>query len=231
MIVGVIGNGSSVAKRTLASLLANGDSINPIIKLDYDPVSDILPIDEVIEVVDTDNVVKGPVSVIEAFSAEGFEVAEYDGSLDKSKYSLVTRVGCKDRIEDVAHILSRFITYENITWIKDNNGWFTTATLTEGTNLYINHRQNGIKRIYCVKDRYMQTGWQDIVSDEINCRLYFDEHSGELLTGWNKIDGAWYYFSNDIPFIISKEVTIDGITYTTNANGVLAGYTGDKAPE
>ncbi|PEM34626.1 choline-binding protein A, partial [Bacillus pseudomycoides] len=45
----------------------------------------------------------------------------------------------------------------------------------------------------------MQTGWQ-----QINGAWYYFNSSGAMQTGWQQINGKWYYFNSDGSWDSSK---------------------------
>ena len=75
----------------------------------------------------------------------------------------------------------------------NEDGSIYTGWLNEqGKTYYLNTVDNSLQGT-------MFTGW--IRRDE---KTYFADSNGELLEGWNEIDGSWYYFYPD-----SKEMARD----------------------
>ena len=159
-------------------------------------------------------------------------------SLTEEESSMLTNVdsvlgiGISANTKDIDTIVSLttsiYSTPEQHNWIRDENGWW--SCITKKKNL-VGLFKNGIFKVYFVgDDHYMRTGWQIVIIKGAETRLYFDPEGGQLVTGWNKIDNTWYYFSNKFPYIVQGTITIDGVDYSINQYGALVGYTGETAP-
>lgn len=68
----------------------------------------------------------------------------------------------------------------------------------------------------------MRTGWY---ADETGSRYYLNPEAGmrcgEMLTGWQKIDGSWYYFKREFNTEMGR-LLVNGVTpdgYRVDANG------------
>lgn len=61
----------------------------------------------------------------------------------------------------------------------------------------------------------MLTGWQ-----KISNKWYYFESSGLMKTGWLKSGGQWYYLDSSGAMLASTTKTINGKSYTFDANGV-----------
>ncbi len=74
-------------------------------------------------------------------------------------------------------------------WFKDNNIWYygdlETALVKTGI------QKIGKETYYLDAEGKMKSGWFTI-----NNQRYFANTSGHLKTGWQFIDGAWYYFKD-----------------------------------
>lgn len=91
---------------------------------------------------------------------------------------------------------------------------------------------NRIIQLTCVNERRMLTGWQDVsIGQGRHMVAYFSPVTGNMLTGWNKIDGNWYYFSYRDPYIYTGPITIFGEPCTITPDGMLLGYNGDDTPD
>ncbi len=88
----------------------------------------------------------------------------------------------------------------------NGDGSLYTGWLNEkGKTYYLNTVDNSLQGA-------MFTGW--IRRDE---KTYFADSNGELLTGWNEIDGAWYYFYPDT-MEMAQNTTID--SFYLDENGI-----------
>lgn len=78
----------------------------------------------------------------------------------------------------------------NATWKKDSTGWW----YTEGNSWATGWRVIGGKSYFFMYNGYMKTGW---IKPDSKSWLYLDPSQGNLVTGWKKIDGYWYYFNKE----------------------------------
>lgn len=145
----------------------------------------------------------------------------------------VVGIGISADTKDIDSIVdlttSLYSTSDNHNWVHDENGWWSKITRKNNFVNLLSH--NGTYKAYFIgDDHYMRTGWQAVNIEGIETRLYFDPDGGQLVTGWNKIDDTWYYFSNKFPYIVQGTITIDGVDYSINQYGALVGYTGETAP-
>ena len=65
----------------------------------------------------------------------------------------------------------------------------------------------------------MKTGWE-----KVDGNWYYMASSGKMVTGWCQIDGTWYYFSkesNALGQMLYNTTTPDG--YTLDENGAWTG--------
>lgn len=67
---------------------------------------------------------------------------------------------------------------------------------------------------YEYSDRSWAVGWKDLNTSSGKRRFYFDE-DGYMLTGWQIIDGNWYFFE-------TTKGSEEGALYRTNDKGVQA---------
>lgn len=179
----------------------------------------------------TDNVIKS------LLKDNHFPISDYIGNLDTKKLSYCKLIGIDlfaDDIQSVVDIILPIIEYnDNIEWINDSKGW-KYLPFADGNLIRFRGLQTEKKLYFIDNERYMQTGWQNVYIDEDDTtyRLYFDptNGSGALLTGWNKIDGTWYYFYDIYPFIRMSSVSIGGINYNINQFGALVDYNGEEVP-
>lgn len=82
-------------------------------------------------------------------------------------------------------------------WILDERGWwYQFSNGGYAANGWYNLEYLGKQNWYYFdQNGYMKTGW---LTDVYGCRYYLQEKAdgtrGQMLTGWQIIDGAWYYF-------------------------------------
>ncbi len=90
---------------------------------------------------------------------------------------------------------------------------------------------------YLNNDGKMQNGWLE----EGNAKYYLSNSSGKMTTGWRQVDNFWYYFNgsggmvtgltdvngqlyylnpSDGKMVASTTMTIDGVDYSIDGNGV-----------
>lgn len=118
-------------------------------------------------------------------------------------------------------------------WLKDSGSWYfmsrddghmVTGWLKDGGKWYYMHSngimavgwiRDGSKRYYLGKDGAMATGWL-----KLNKSWYYLNKDGDMATGWKQIDGSWYYFRTDGTMVANKTITLDGVKYKFNKNGV-----------
>lgn len=76
-------------------------------------------------------------------------------------------------------------------------------------------------KTYCFSEKgVVLTGW----NPNRGYQSYFDDESGEMLTGWQTIDDEVFFFNNDGSHL-SGLATIDDVTYTFSDNGsILTGW-------
>lgn len=101
-------------------------------------------------------------------------------------------------------------------WVQDSKGWWYEYTDENGNLSYykddiyyidIPETEDVYEAYYFNKDGYMVTGWFEytyendysnpdgtVVKSNHTCWMYADS-KGVLQTGWEKINGSWYYFS------------------------------------
>jgi len=107
-------------------------------------------------------------------------------------------------------------------WIKWNdNNWYYYYTDT-------NYYQNGWylidgKAYYFAGNGAMQTGWIKKTFSDGSINWYYANSRGELLSGWQKINGVWYYFDPDSFWMydMGAPVEIDGNSYFIAENGAM----------
>ncbi len=88
----------------------------------------------------------------------------------------------------------------------DESGVMQTGLRQIENRWYYYHEQNGI----------MMTGWQ-----LINNIWYYFDNSGVMQTGWVGSDAAWYYLNPENgQMYANTQITVDGITYQADENGV-----------
>ena len=112
-------------------------------------------------------------------------------------------------------------------WIQDAKGWwyqYADKSYPAGRWAYLTY--NNISKWYHFDaEGYMQTGW---FTDTDGSRYYLhpvaDGTRGYMYTGWNQIEGKWYYFTetkteaNPVGSLKVNTTTPDG--YQVDANGI-----------
>ena len=114
-------------------------------------------------------------------------------------------------------------------WVKDNTGWMAKKLNGSFANSeWYQLEWNGMSSWYHFNNQgYAEGGW---FTDTDGQRYYLcnahDGSFGRMCTGWNLIDGQWYYFStatangSSIGSLVVSTNTPDG--YTVGADGVWA---------
>ena len=76
-------------------------------------------------------------------------------------------------------------------WYKDNTGnWYYLKESSGTTGAGTGSGGGSYKGA-------MQTGW--ITDPQDGHKYYLDPSTGKMATGWNEIDGRWYYFNETVP--------------------------------
>jgi uncharacterized protein YjdB len=115
------------------------------------------------------------------------------------------------------------------TWSMKENGKWTFATDRTYTNewAYINNpkatgEQEKVSWYWFDKEGFMMSGWQtDVDGNTFYLKAASDETQGQMLTGWQIVEGAWYYFNTVSDGTRGKAMTgtvIDG-QYEVNERG------------
>jgi hypothetical protein len=101
------------------------------------------------------------------------------------------------------------------TWRKTDIGWW----YGDESGWYAKNRWLKINGVwYYFKAGYMVTGWQYIYGN-----WYFFRNGG-MVTGWQKIRENRYYFLPSGKMVKDTTVSIDGLSYTFDENGILVDW-------
>lgn len=114
-------------------------------------------------------------------------------------------------------------------WIQDNIGWW--YKYYDGTwpaNTWKSLLWNNSMQWYRFNpEGYMVTGWfTDVDGNKYFLHNISDGRQGMMYTGWNQIEGKWYYFRENVGGPLGS-LTVNGVTpdgYTVDINGVAQGY-------
>ena len=63
----------------------------------------------------------------------------------------------------------------------------------------------------------------------INNEIYHFNNDSQMVTGWNRIDGIWYFFRNSGGLAKTRWVETNGMWYYVDDNGSL--FTGGTTPD
>lgn len=124
-------------------------------------------------------------------------------------------------------------------WQKIGKNWYyfsETGTLRSDLGAMVTGWQKiGGKWYYFNASGAMATGWQKISNkwyyfkssgemvtgwQKISNKWYYFESSGAMKTGWLKSGGKWYYLESSGAMLANTTRTINGKSYTFDANGV-----------
>lgn len=98
-------------------------------------------------------------------------------------------------------------------WVQDAGVWYyidQSGKMLSNSNVTIDgstYRLGGSGR--------MLTDWQHIDNN-----WYYYNSSGKMITGWLELAGKWYYLYDDGKMAANTVITINGITYTVDSDGV-----------
>lgn len=101
-------------------------------------------------------------------------------------------------------------------WYKSGNIWYYFDPLGA---MQIGWVKSGNSFYYMDWSGAMQTGWEEI--DE---KWYYFSASGAMQTGIQRIDGKTYMFDENGQMLENGEFVLNGITLSTDENGVVQGY-------
>lgn len=114
-------------------------------------------------------------------------------------------------------------------WIQTVNGWwYRNVDGTFPANTWKSLLWNNTWQWYRFnQDGYMVTGWfVDVDGNKYFLHNIPDGSQGRMYTGWNLIEGKWYYFremvGGPVGSLMTNGVTPDG--HIVDANGVCADY-------
>lgn len=119
-------------------------------------------------------------------------------------------------------------------WKQLDNSWYYFNSNGVMKSGWINPDGNWY---YLESDGKMKSGWME----DKGAMYYLSTGSGKMTVGWRQIDGSWYYFAEsgsmskgmtqingqsyylnpeDGKLTVSTTFTLDGISYTSDSNGV-----------
>lgn len=106
-------------------------------------------------------------------------------------------------------------------WITTLTGAAVLSFLAAFPSLAAGWQQNGTGYWYEREDKSYPAGaWE-----QIDGTWYLFDRDGYMLTGWQQVDKTWYYLGTDGAMVYGTTMTIDGIPYTFDNNGVMADQT------
>ncbi len=97
-------------------------------------------------------------------------------------------------------------------WVHAGGAWYYMNTSGVMQTGWV---QVGGAWYYMNASGAMQTGWV-----HVGGAWYYMNASGVMQTGWVQVGGAWYYMNASGVMVANKTLTIGGIKYTFDANGV-----------
>ena len=106
--------------------------------------------------------------------------------------------------------------YTYVDFLKDDNGDFYYCDEL-GNRLKGANKVNGFYYLFGTVDGVLKVEWQT-PSDK---RYYYSPKDGNPVFGFIKYHGKFYYVDYDKGKIVNETITIDGLDYTFDENGVL----------
>ena len=106
--------------------------------------------------------------------------------------------------------------YTHVDFLKDDNGDFYYCDEL-GNRLKGVNKVNGFYYLFGTVDGILKVEWQT-PNDK---RYYYSPKDGNPVFGFIKYHGKFYYVDYDKGKIVSETITIDGLDYTFDENGVL----------
>ncbi|HAU88348.1 MAG TPA: hypothetical protein DCW90_23595 [Lachnospiraceae bacterium] len=106
--------------------------------------------------------------------------------------------------------------YTHVDFLKDDNGDFYYCDEL-GNRLKGVNKVNGFYYLFGTVDGVLKVEWQT-PNDK---RYYYSPKDGNPIFGFIKYHGKFYYVDYDKGKIVSETITIDGLDYTFDENGVL----------
>lgn len=106
--------------------------------------------------------------------------------------------------------------YTHVDFLKDDNGNFYYCDEL-GNRLKGVNKVNGFYYLFGTVDGVLKVEWQT-PNDK---RYYYSPKDGNPVFGFIKYHGKFYYVDYDKGKIVSETITIDGLDYTFDENGVL----------
>lgn len=106
--------------------------------------------------------------------------------------------------------------YTHVDFLKDDNGDFYYCDEL-GNRLKGVNKVNGFYYLFGTVDGVLKVEWQT-PSDK---RYYYSPKDGNPVFGFIKYHGKFYYVDYDKGKIVNETITIDGLDYTFDENGVL----------
>ncbi len=103
------------------------------------------------------------------------------------------------------------------TWEQDSKGWkYIRKDGIPTSDVWVKAIwQDAGYWYYFDENGYMHTGWLTLSDATYYLNPVAGTNSGRMLTGWQYIDGSWYYFSTDTAnegVMLIKTDTPDGAT-------------------
>ena len=97
-------------------------------------------------------------------------------------------------------------------YFDETSGKMATSPRKIGKRIYFfNKKGEWVKDV---------NGWKSVTDKEEGGRIWYYFIDGKGYTGWKKSKGKWYYLDEQGKMVADSSVTLKGVTYHFDGNGV-----------